>query len=50
MAPNWGEPVDTLEERAAFQRDLGRLQEPIDRNLMKFKRDKFPPGKAKTLE
>lgn len=40
MTPNWGELGDTLEERPAIQRNLGKLQEPIKKNMMKFNRDK----------
>lgn len=35
------EPVDTLEERAATQGDLERLEEWADRNLMKFNDDRY---------
>lgn len=35
------EPVDTLEERAATQGDLERLEEWADRNLTKFNDDRY---------
>ena len=40
MTQNWGEPGDMLEGRAVIQRDLDRLEEWVNRNLMKLNEDK----------
>lgn len=40
MTPGWEEPANTLEGRAATQRDLNMLQEWANRHLMKCHKDK----------
>ena len=40
LIPNWGEPMNTLKCWTAIQRDLDRLKEESNRNLMKLQKDK----------
>ena len=55
MTLKWGRgvPVDTLEDRAAFQSDLDGMKERATINLLKFNQDKrkvFLMGRGKPLK
>ena len=50
MTPNWGAPVNVLEGSVAFQRDLDRLEEWANQELMKNKCEVLYLGQTNPLQ